>query len=596
MPSARPRHATRWSTPLLLVLLAACGGGGGGGSNSSSGDSSQGGSTTPPSPPPAVGTLLNSASCELKFYAREATTPRVGTDPRQHRLWHLNNTASFAGAVAGEDLRLGSVRAADGKGQGIRVAVIDDALDITHEDLMPNVVSGSFNYNVKADWKRGSAYPLPCLRTSSHGTEVGGVIAARDGNAVGVAGVAPRASLVGLNALSGGEDRDVLDALTRDLSLNHVFNNSWGADDIGHFADPTPSPDIYKAAIDSGLRNGRDGLGSIYVFAAGNGAHQSDYSVYDGNVSLYGTIPVCSFNAAGKRAFYSEPGPNLLVCGPSGDVGPGGTNSKLPAIDTTEPQNTYADNSFNGTSAAAPMVSGVAALILQANPRLSWRDMRLVLAQSARKVDPTDAGWTTFGSYHFNHKYGFGAVDTDAAVRLARSWSSVGGSNTVKTCGPYTTTVDQPIPENNLMTIDQAYLDTMYDTLTLDKPVSGGLSSKITIPADCAITHIEHVEVKMTVTNASGTAEHPDSGHLQTTLTSPSNQTSTLTVPHLCQNPQTDGLAACTGLVNFNFGINRHLDEPAATNALRDWTLDVVDRIAQKSGKLKSWSITLHGR
>ena len=99
---------------------------------------------------------------------------------------------------------------------------------------------------------------------------------------------------------------------------------------------------------------------------------------------------------------------------------------------TTENSNRYRDD-FGGTSSAAPAVSGVAALVRQANPDLTWRDVKLVLAETARKNDPANPGWEdgarmyglATGSYHFNHEYGFGVVDAAAAVELAKSWTNL---------------------------------------------------------------------------------------------------------------------------------------------------------------------------
>ena len=77
-------------------------------------------------------------------------------------------------------------------------------------------------------------------------------------------------------------------------------------------------------------------------------------------------------------------------------------------------------------SSAAPLVSGIVALMLDANPNLSWRDVKYVLAQSATQNDPNDADWTTNGAgLSINHKYGFGAVDASAAVDAALSWKNL---------------------------------------------------------------------------------------------------------------------------------------------------------------------------
>ena len=98
----------------------------------------------------------------------------------------------------------------------------------------------------------------------------------------------------------------------------------------------------------------------------------------------------------------------------------------MPEITTTLPLSRYTDD-FGGASAATPIVSGVVALVRAANANLSWRDVKLILAASARQNDPTDQDWSDgvlkYGStterYSFNHQYGFGVVDAHAAVTLA---------------------------------------------------------------------------------------------------------------------------------------------------------------------------------
>lgn len=594
------------TVPLLLAaLLASCGGG----SEDSGGASSN---------TPYQGTLLNGTNCTVRYYAQSQPSQRAGTDPLYLTQWYLKNTGrltGYSGLAAGEDLQVENVWASGLRGENIRVAVVDDALEVTHQDLAPNVVEGaSYNYVSDGSWQRGSPWPLPCTSNQTHGTAVGGVVAARDSNGLGGRGVAPRASLVGYNALANDLDSEVLDALVRDQGKNHIYNNSWGAEDDGHFNTPA-SRSAQVGTILNGLRNGRNGLGSIYTFAGGNGGANGDYSVLDGNVSMLGTIPVCGTNAAGKRAPYSEPGPNLIVCAPSSDMGQA-KGSSLPDVTTTTLQNQYTAK-FNGTSAATPMISGVIALMLQANPNLTWRDVPLVLARSARQVDPTNAGWTSYGGYHYNHEYGFGVADATAAVQLARSWQSVGGSAEQRKCGPFLMNVSKPIPEASTVTQQQAdstpasmddgsaeeqyfeALTELANNLDYNKAPTGGLSSTISVPANCNLQHIEHIDVNLTVTGDNGRGEHPNAGDLQIALASPLGKVSTLLPPHPCTEKDEDGelkILACQGLQDFTFGVRRHLEEPVAAGANRNWTLSVADRVQGGTGQLKNWSITFYGR
>ena len=607
-----------------------------------------------PAPAPVASLALDAATlatlpaqlgwtnCALK-YPRPQATPvsHAGADTYLSLQWHLENTGplpGFPSMKAGEDLRVKPVWNAGLRGEGIRVAVLDDGLEVTHEDLWPNVVTGSRNYRTEAGMLGLSAssggkiaglqdFPMPCSNDDTHGTSVAGLIAARDGNGTGVSGVAPRAQLVGLNILASNFVADTLDALSRDLDRNHVYNNSWGPTDNGHLATPEPDWSSYNDTLRNGLKTGRNGLGAIYVFSGGNGAIQTDYSSLDGGVSAMGIVNVCATNAMGKRAPYSERGANLTVCAPSADA----TDDQQPEVTTTSVRNDYT-HTFNGTSASAPMVSGVIALMLQANPKLTWRDVPLILARTARKVDEQDGGWRDYRSplgnaqglydvLHYSHHYGFGVANAEAAVQLARTWKSVGGSDTLKTCGPYSTTVDAAIPETGIVTQQAAgqtarstmndsqartYFGALYqlsNTLDYQTVPADGLHSTIQIPAECDIRHIEHIDVKVTVTAANGRGSHPNTGDLQMALQSPLSTVSTLMLPHACTelSPAASGapellVERCSGLNNFTFGVRRHLEEPVASGDNRNWELVTADRVQGGEGRLKNWSITFYGR
>lgn len=537
-----------------------------------------------------------------------APAPFTTSDPLRAQQWHLRNTGSTLNAVAGEDLNLGGLHR-QFRGEGIRLAVVDNGVDVLHDDLLPNVVPGaSHNYLPEG---QGNALPLPVTPSDDHGTAVAGIVAARDDNGLGGVGVAPRAGLVAYNALAHQTDVSLLDALTRGLADNQIYSNSWGALDTGHFEHVSAGDGALASALGRGLREGRGGKGAVYVFAGGNGAQTGDYSVYDSNVSHYGMVTVCAVNAGGRRTLYSEAGPNLTVCAPSGDSRTGYGDWQA-GITTLLPGQGYRDN-FNGTSAAVPMVSGVVALMLQANPDLTWRDVPLVLAHSARQVDAGSPGWRSLpgSSLRYHHHYGFGGVDAQAAVKLARQWSSVGGSESVRQCGPYRKKVRGAIPERIPATTGAAPDNTdssgsMEDTRSkgnggIDEnvPVQDGLLSAIDIPADCPIQHIEHVDVRMTAVSDNYRRQHPGPGDLHITLTSPLGQVSTLATPHDCYRLGSDGSrqgTRCVGLKDFRFGLRRHMDEPAATASNRSWTLGMADRRAGNHGKLYWWEITLYGR
>ena len=217
----------------------------------------------------------------------------------------------------------------------------------------------------------------------AHGTQMAGIVAAR-GNALGVRGVAPQAKVYGYNLALDPTLANMADAITREMATTAVSLNGWGlADGPGlHFAGA-----LWEAAVESGISSGFGGNGVLYVFPAGNGAQLGDHANLSEFANHHGVTAVCAVNDQGVRAGYSERGDNLWVCGPSSDIPRNGRQG----IATTEPYDRYTQEA-GGTGAAAAAVAGVAALVRKANPALTWRDVKLILAASARKNDPADAG------------------------------------------------------------------------------------------------------------------------------------------------------------------------------------------------------------
>lgn len=508
-------------------------------------------------------------SAESAQASATPVAPAVVADPHYGDQWHLKNTgqtgATGVQGAVGEDIKVEPVwlSATPRTGNGIRIAIVDDGLEIGHEDLAANIAATGLSYN----YVTGSADPGydPSDTGSGHGTAVAGIAAARDLNGLGVRGAAPRANLVGYNLLQYSTLSNEADAMTRGSPNVHISSNSWGSDDDGDLHEPAS---IWRNAIDAGLANGRNGRGVIYVWAAGNGGNVPpvDNSNYDGQANHHGVIAVASVNDQGKQSSYSEPGANIWISAPGGEF------CDTHTITTTDrsgaagknPSNGYADYAdqnytrcMNGTSAAVPAVSGAIALLLEANPNLGWRDVRLILAQSARKNDVTDSGWGATGGspvYHFNHKYGFGVIDAQAAVALAQTWSNAGPQLA------HTTALAAPnlgIPENN----------------------TTGVNNTISV-ANSGITNIEYIEITFSA------ADHAYAGDLAITLTSPAGTVSQLSETHACQ------IVQCAAYSGWVFGSARHLGEAANGN----WTLSVKDGAARDTGTFQSWKLKFYGR
>jgi subtilisin family serine protease len=379
-------------------------------------------------------------------------------DPFLALQWHLKN------AQGGVDLNLGNTWESN-RGDGILVAVVDDGVELRHEDLAVNMkAGGSLNF-----WAGQEGFPASATDPTpqnpakgdppAHGTAVAGLIAGRDRNGLGIRGIAPRACLSGINLIATGGNTPIQEA----QAMNHrmaemgLSNNSWGSTDgLGR---PDGGSMEWSDAIACGLTTGRGGKGTIYLWAAGNGAKttvaantgfEADNSNLDGQANDPGVLAICGVMDDGKRVNYSERGANLWVCGfsetttydndnrgtTSTDLsGMQGYNARAAAAGTTidgrDYQNGNYTQGFNGTSAATPTVAGVVTLILKQNPALTWRDVRLILAESARQNDPTNGEWqinkgtrvSGQGGYRINHNYGFGLADVSAALQLARTWT-----------------------------------------------------------------------------------------------------------------------------------------------------------------------------
>jgi len=467
----------------------------------------------------------------------EATTKMIPDDTKFSDQWHLQNTGQ-TGGTTGEDVNVTGVWD-NYTGAGVVIGIVDDGLDWEHPDL-DDYYEGTLDY----DYCDNDGNPTPS-NWDAHGTAAAGVAAAVGNNSLGVTGSAPKAGLAGLQLISCGlSDTKEANALGHLRQSIDIYSNSWGPSDNGNTLE-APGP-LVLATFEADAFQGRNGLGNIITWAAGNGLANDDDSNYDGYANSRFTIAVAATTHYGDNSWYSEPGDNILVAAPSDGDGEGITTTDIEGS-SGYTNSDYTDD-FGGTSSATPLVSGVVALILEANSNLTWRDLQHVLVNSARVNDAGDWSWGANGAGHdVSHKYGFGVIDAGAAVALALNWTNVGAELNV-TSG--TQNLNAAIPDaTNVAATDTIY---MSDDLQL-----------------------ESVDVIVDI-------DHNTRGDLEIKLISPSGTESVLATKHNDNGNDYN---------NWMFSSVHFWDEGSAGN----WTLSVEDKDSGTSGTIDDWELILHG-
>lgn len=451
------------------------------------------------------------------------------TDPLFPNQWHL-----VRGTLATVDANVQPAWTLGADGTGVVIAVADTGVAYNHGDIAPN-------YRADLSWNFNGNNANP-NDTNGHGTGAAGVAAAADDGVSCGVGAAYNAQIAGLRLIAGAvSDATEAEALAWNTDTVQISSNSWGPFDTGAVMEG-PGP-LTRAAMEQAAIEGRGGLGTIWVWAAGNGGTGDD-SGADGYVSMRQTIGVAGVTNNGGRPSYGEGGSANLIAAPT-DGGSRGI--------TTTALNNGCTNWFGGTSSAAPLVSGIVALMLHARPELSWRDVQHVLVETAIKVDAGHANWIDNGvGRHFNDFYGFGMVDAGAAVELASEWTLVGPA--LEAASP----VRSPA-----LAIPQ---------------VAAGSGATDTVVVDSTIEAIEHAEVVFTAT-------HARRGEVEVTLISPSG-----TATRLIRPRSSDSSGA--GFNQWKFSANAFWGEdPNGT-----WTLRVRDANNNSStGTWQNWQLIVHG-
>lgn len=529
-----------------------------------------------------------------------SSSPVSAPDPLYAQSWHLQNTGqmtfSLNGGNVGQDLNIVTARNLGLTGLGVRIAVSDTGVETSHEDLALNLLP-----NEHRDYSKASAPfqgdPNTLGSGGDHGTGVIGIISALGLNGLGSQGVAYGAKIAAFKYINGSNRLSrMLDQASGDFD---IFNYSYGL----YSCIFSSVPSDYIAQLKFGVNNGRDGKGAIYIKAAGNEyvgstsdcfPDEEDPGLYYGNANLEEDhsypyqIVVGAINANGISASYSTPGSSLWISAAGGEYG-----DSDPAILTTDrtgcdrgysqadsTKNSFESGSsqnpncnytsaFNGTSAATPMVSGVSALILEANPNLSWRDVKHIIASTAVKVDPNRSdtghpnalnlsghtyqqGWiTNAAGYNFHNWYGFGSIDAGAASLMAQTYNS-----------------NWEVQKETDFSDDSGVLD-----LSIPDASTDGVTSSLNVSQDY---FIEAIQIRLSVT-------HSFIGDLGVELTSPSGTKSIL--------------------MNINSGIEGSaiVDEILLSNAFYGeasaglWSLKIIDGAQQDLGNLTNWKINIIG-
>lgn len=473
-------------------------------------------------------------------------TPNLPTDPLLSKEWYLTDSDILPvwTDYTGKGVSIGQFE------PGGTFAVGPEVLDYNQPDLVPNIDPA---------WlaSQEATGTLP-TEFSDHATMVAGVMVAAD-NGSGAVGVAYNATVAGYYLANNGSDQSGLGH----MASYDIANNSWNF-----------QPDFAVSNITGGevntasellanaqyaADNGRGGLGTIIVEAGGNAratggsaqgslTNNNRFSIEVGAINEQGDLSTLS----PTQAAFSNPGASLLVSAPGSNIT---STSELLVTDQDSIFGSDA-STMQGTSFATPIVSGIVALMLQANPNLGYRDVQAILALSAHEIDDPTTTWSNNGAtdwngggMHTSNDYGFGEVDARAAVRLAETWTS---QNTGANEMVYSAS-------SGALTSHTSAGGTVSSTLAM----SGGLS-------------VEHAEIDL---NASFGAL----SDLVVRLVSPDGTQSVLLSANDPGDTQTS--------LDYTFTTTHDWGEQSAGS----WTLQVADAVTGQPVTLNNWSLRLYG-
>jgi subtilisin family serine protease len=453
----------------------------------------------------------------------------TGSDTKYSSQWYLDDTHLNTTAIHNEY---------NGSSGSTIIQIVDDGIEALHDDLIGNL-DLSLAYNAQTATS-GNCDPSG---NDSHGTKCAGITSARGFNGIGIRGISPLGKVTGFKFRTNNNGGFYVNK----RELEKAWISGYGANDItvssNSWATCVNNSTQYEEILKWGSENLRDGKGRIYIVSAGNGREgdrgcPNTSKMSSANLSYLANNPyvitVGALNKNDTYAKYSNPGSNLWISAYGGD------SSDSEYITTTDRNNSYT-NQMSGTSASTPMVAGGVALLIEACPTLTYRDVKYILAKTATKIDSANTTWVT-NSADINHSvdYGFGKLNISDAIDMCKGRNGY---------SPYVSLGD----EHNITTIEDT---NSTDFIIPNDDLSG---------TDINITVSENKKVEWVGVYIDGNIDN--FGEIELKLTSPSGTTT-----QLLHSNNSVGTISLNEEVRFSS--NAFLDE----NSSGVWTVNVADK------------------
>ncbi|KAL5258434.1 hypothetical protein ACHWQZ_G009065 [Mnemiopsis leidyi] len=425
--------------------------------------------------------ILSSEQDEVLQIVKRNKREERYNDPIWKDEWFLNSEDS--GSYSGYEYNINVQPVWDQgfNGSGVVVCVIDDGVEISHKDL-----AGNFDQLASYDLQDDDNDPSPRYASGEpnrHGTRCAGEIAGIRNNHVCGVGVAHACNIGGIRILDGPVTR-IMESKALGFNIGYVdiFSASWGPPDNGKAMDGPKG--ITAQVIEEAMKTGRGGKGTIYVWAGGNGGKNDDCNA-DGYQTMRYSVSINAVGLNGDTPYYAEPCASALASTFSSGF--------VHSIATTDIHG-ECTKSHSGTSAAAPIASGIIALALQANPDLTWRDVQHIIIRAAvpDKLFHHE-GWVRNAANRATHtNFGYGILDAFRMVEIAKNWTNVDPDHR---CQSPQLTYNRAIPAHDSITIEIPFdgcddtdnsvksLEHVYLELSLKTPRRGDISIDMVSPS-----------------------------------------------------------------------------------------------------------------